>query len=418
MNELMRPGSDWPAAARAMDKIIATTPALADEPRKHLLEMLRLALAPSRAKPGSVEAEIDALVECTKPGSVFEGLSEPDPHYAKLLRRGFEAVPALLDHLDDQRLTRSIMAGFNNFPTMPRGVGEIVADLLQAIAGEELSRGWLERQLGQGIDKTTVEKWWAKAQRVGEEAYVRAHVLPRGKKAQDPEPAHLAIIETRYPKHLPELYGEVLTRRPEVQSWSLTEAIGRSALPREEKIALLLRGAAHASLSHQRPAISALRKLDPAAADAALLEVIAKLPIKTSTEVWTSDASGVANLVMESDAPAVWAALLAAAKKAHVSLRLEWMNPMNYDYVKDRQRDQRLHFLAQFLDDETVRVLKENSKLYGGPCAAFTFPRISVRDFAAMQIASILELPEDPKPDWSPHQWAALRTKVKEATVR
>ncbi|HEY3354338.1 MAG TPA: hypothetical protein VGQ83_13885, partial [Polyangia bacterium] len=50
---------------------------------------------------------------------------------------------------------------------------------------------------------------------------------------------------------------------------------------------------------------------------------------------------------------------------------------------------------------------------FTGPFAAFTFPRITVRDFAAAQLASILDLPgERPDQDWSPQRWAALRGRV------
>jgi hypothetical protein len=78
-------------------------------------------------------------------------------------------------------------------------------------------------------------------------------------------------------------------------------------------------------------------------------------------------------------------------------------------------KDRRLAFLSAFLDDETLRDDSRNAAKYEGPCAAFTFPKISVRDFAAMQIASILKIdPLDP-PDatWAKEQWAGLRLKVK-----
>ena len=88
-------------------------------------------------------------------------------------------------------------------------------------------------------------------------------------------------------------------------------------------------------------------------------------------------------LVMRTDDPRAGAALEEAAKRSDVGLRMEILNPMNYTYVADRNRRQRLEFLSHFLDDDTVRDAKSNPKLYEGPYAAFHFPKIEVRDFAA-----------------------------------
>jgi len=75
-----------------------------------------------------------------------------------------------------------------------------------------------------------------------------------------------------------------------------------------------------------------------------------------------------------------------------------------------------LTFLADFLTDKTLRELpengdRENSK-YQGDCAAVTFKRVTVRDFAAERIASILHLPDHPRASWTAAQWTALRKEV------
>jgi hypothetical protein len=90
------------------------------------------------------------------------------------------------------------------------------------------------------------------------------------------------------------------------------------------------------------------------------------------------------------------------------------MNPFDYLYVGDRLKFRRLAFLAAFLDDETLRDDRKNAKKYEGPCAAFTFPKITVRDFATMQIAGILKIDPLDSPDatWTKEQWAGLRLKV------
>jgi hypothetical protein len=405
MNSIVEPDSDWTVAAASMKKILAATPALDDAIRKEFLSSLEAALRPGTAASGSIEAEIDALANC----------SAPDELYQRVLLRGFAGVPALIDHIDDARLTRSIMMGFNNFPTMPRRVGELASDLLQDIAGAELSRDWLQRQLGVDVQKQAAVKWWNKAKAKGEEEYVREHVIPGDRKAENTHEPHLKIIETRYPRYLPGIYTEILKKRTGIQSQSVVAAIERSALPLDQKLALFKNGASHRVLKHRLPAIRALRKVDPAAADAATLKFIQELPKKTRAPVWTADEGDVANLVIDSPSAQVWDALLAVARRAHVSLRMELMKPMTYSYIGEPQRAQRLHFLAQFLDDDTLRDSAHDPKLYEGPCAGFTFDRITVRDFAAMQLASLLEFAKDPESDWTQQDWTDLRAKVKAA---
>src|SRR6266849_228176 len=93
---------------------------------------------------------------------------------------------------------------------------------------------------------------------------------------------------------------------------------------------------------------------------------------------------------------------------------MEFMNTMNSSYIGERQRQQRLEFLAAFLDDDESPDVRANSKMFIGPHAGFSFRRLTVRDLAAMTIASILEMPDKPDRDWTPQQWEKLRSQVKE----
>jgi hypothetical protein len=55
---------------------------------------------------------------------------------------------------------------------------------------------------------------------------------------------------------------------------------------------------------------------------------------------------------------------------------------------------------------------------YAGPSAGDGYPRLEVRDYAALELASLLKLPEKPKPEWKSEEWAKLRAKVKQALQR
>jgi len=94
------------------------------------------------------------------------------------------------------------------------------------------------------------------------------------------------------------------------------------------------------------------------------------------------------------------------------------MDEMNYTFIADRQRKQRLEFLSHFLDDDAVRDLKSNPKLFDGLYAGMYVPKIEVRNFAAWKIGPILRMGVEPDKDWTPGQWAELRARVRQSLAQ
>jgi hypothetical protein len=398
-----------------MKSLLAAEPRLDTEGNRALLKSLEEALVTSNAKPGSVARLIDDLTEMcnTRPQD-----GKPDPHYTLLAQMGFAAVPTLIEHLDDERLTRSIKHGFNNSPTYNIRVSDVVSDLLKELAGGEITKDWLRTQQGYTVERKDAQAWWDRASKQGEEPYFLAHVLPKDEKSQWPNSLMLSIITEKYPKHLLELYRTVLDARPKMRSWPVAGAVAKSSLPKDKQRELFLYGARHKNLEHRRFGLSQLQKLDPQQFMTILLETLDALP-KTPTEpYWGCPEAAFAHLVITTEDPRAWSMLEQVAKRSDVGLRMEFMNPMDYSYVGERQRQQRLNFLAAFLDDAEAPDVSENPEMFSGPHAAFTFRRLAVRDLAAMKIASILEMPEVPNRDWTPQQWEGLRNKVKAVLKR
>src|SRR5262249_55929821 len=112
--ELTRPETDWPTASRYMHVLIAIDKDLNTPDKKALLNSLDAALVPSKAKPGSIEALIDALVGVRSTDLPLDD-KNTDPRYLGLVKAGFEAVPELIKHLDDDRLTRIFEPPINMF---------------------------------------------------------------------------------------------------------------------------------------------------------------------------------------------------------------------------------------------------------------------------------------------------------------
>jgi hypothetical protein len=415
VQELMNPDTDRKRALAALQQVLTVAPGLADTPRQQYLEGLAATLKPSLAEPGSMEAAIDGLVECR---GTLEGLRQneaPDAAYEKVLLMGFAAMPELIKHLDDPRLSRAMRQAIMNSPAKTKTVGDLAVEICENILGQpsDEDRG----KLPPLTQKESILKRWSAAEKENEETYLRDHVLPRGKGVRFPNEGQLHIIAVRYPQLLPEIYRTLLEKRPDLQSWPVAERIGKSDLSREEKVHLLEMGANRKELVHRHAALLQLRALDPASTDAILLKTLAQLPKKASAPVWASDEARIIILIGGSESPEVWKATAAAAKRAEISLRLEILNGVCRSGVGPPHVKEKLQLLAQFLDDPAVRVKDDDPKLYSGPSAAMQFPRITVGNFAAMQMAGLLRYGDSPKPDWPPEKWTELKRRVREAAA-
>ncbi len=248
-SKLQIPEEDRAEIARRLRALVNASPKRFAEYQKDLLRSLELALVPSTAKAGSLQALIDDLVEVRSTRHSRLG-AEPDAGYTRLALRGFDAVPTLIEHLEDDRLTKTYRAPFNNFGGFHYRVADIVTELLQDLAGDSLG-AW--RLRGDTLDKATALAWWSEASKLGEEAYLVGHVLGE-QDAAWPNEVMLEIITQKYPAQLSKIYREMLRERPKMTGRLVARAIAVSSLPLEQKRALLRLGLAHQDAEHRRDA--------------------------------------------------------------------------------------------------------------------------------------------------------------------
>jgi hypothetical protein len=417
--ELIKPGNDRGPLARHMRAALKAAPALDNQANRDLLRCLELALVPSRVKPGTVEALIDDLVDLSsyKDGLFNWGTTydKEDPRYSRLLLLGFDAAPALIEHLDDERLTRSQSLWINNFFPWNLRVQHVVSDLLQDLSGRELGPDNVRRLQGYTVDKDDARRWWQGARKVGEEQYLGAHVLPAAADAKWPHDGVLRILTRKYPRNLPKLYKTVLAERPKMYIWPLTKAIGKSTLPREEKLELILLAAISKDLENRHAAFWELKDLDHACFVRLLVETLDALPPTPKEPYWKCREATFATLVLETIDIRAWKALERAARRADAGLRMELLAPLAYNDVPKKQHRLRLALLASFLDDITIRDAAKNPAMYRGPYAKANFPILEVRNFAAWDIMLILGKDVEPKPDWTDDEWARIRVQCRQA---
>jgi len=418
-NEVMRTGSDRALIAKRMRELVRAERAFNDEAHLSLLQSLEAAIALSVSKPDTVDAMVDRLVDVT---TASMDASKIDPNFAHVGMLGFAAVPTLIRHLDDKQLTHARIPAMNMYPGGFKHVGDIAAEILQELAGDDLSGLSLQQSFGSGVSfKQAALKWWQSASTQGEERYFASHVLPQNGKQDFPYLLMLRIIVDRYPGLLPELYTTVLEKRRDVMFWCLADTVGKSSLPDDIKLKLIRRGADDPDLENKRAALWVLKELDQREFVDRLVKTLDALPKTPTSEYWSCREASFAPLVRQTDDPRAWQALLSAAKRADVWLRMEYMNPMDYDCgLGNQYLQQRLNFLADFLDDSEAREIPkdgESDGMHGGPFAGFFFKRLEVRDLAAIEIGSLLGQDGLPTVDskWNPQRWAAFRKRMKDA---
>jgi hypothetical protein len=420
-SEAMRPGADRVSIAARMKRLLDTGHGLWRGDQR-LYEATVAAAQPGKSQPGTPEALIDKLIDSrgVDRTSVSRHATANDPYY-QLEALGFSAVPALMEHLNDTRLTCSMMAAADNSPEWPRSICHLVADLLQSLAGDELGSDWLDGQ-GDGVpaDKA-VRDWWERAKATGEEMYlVRNSIARSNEDGAFPNECHLRILRARYPQRLADVLHTQMKERPKAQIHPVLTAIEESSLPEAEKTALFGETVGQANPETRRVGLFHLCKHNPVLFRTETVKAFDAITVESSADFCGSPEANLSHLALRTDDAAVWAAFLHAAKRATPSLRMALMNPFNYSYVGEDFLSQRLHFLRAFLDDTAPRELpiapEGRKKLNGGgPRAAAAVPGARVCDLAALKIASILKWPDRPDEKWSKKQWEDLRTRVKKA---
>jgi len=409
-NKLLLPKTDRKGIRKELNQLWKAHEIVRNARNEKLLKDLELTLKPSSETKGTPAWHIDQLTELSGGASIMCD-SNTDANYMRLVELGFDAVPTLIEHLDDSRLTLSYMSAFNNFPPYHRRVGEICTDILRGLVNEDLGDGWLDRQRGITARRAEVRAWFDDAKRMGEQQYLLANVVT----ADAVQSQMLRILATKYPNTIPELYRQLLKSKSDGDPHELTDYISKSQLSNQEKVELLTAGATYSSLLHRNAALWALKDVDNALFLQFLVDTLDNLPRSPKAEYCSCVESSFANLVMETDASSAWTALRNAAHRSDVGLRMELLNPMNYDYIGDRNVKQRLQFLSSFLSDASIRDVTVAETKYEGPCAGMGFDRIAVRDFAALQIASILDFNDRPSTNWTDKQWLQFRAKAQAA---
>lgn len=363
--------SDRSEALRRLKVLAQEYPTLSTPADQEYLRKLELTVVPRKSKPGSVEALIDDLLDYHID---LLGESKPrDEAYWKLADLGFDAVPALLDHVQDDRYTRTIR--FVGKGVWIETVGHVCSQLLNDLSARTIA-GSLSVSGGHRFEKEDARKWFAEAQKVGEEKWLVDHAIP-GKDAERIHPSsvkHIVrVIGVKYPQRLPEIYRTML-KRPKDRIVDVVDEIVGSKLPRDEKLALFEEGAKHENFEHRAAALRGLDELKSPLFRKYLLATMKQIATDARTvQDWSWTHDSTVCLVVRTDDRECWDLLLRIAKKLPVSERDGVV--FGVCDVREKRappvRREQVRFLLQFLDDRDLVYDDEEMKLELRDNAAF-----------------------------------------------
>lgn len=401
-SRIHEPGYDRKAILKKLKEKYAEEPSLLSPQDELLLRQLELTVAPRKSTPGTIEALIDDLTEYWVD---TYGLSDEltwkkwkekgEEPYWKLAELGFDAVPTLIDHLTDDRLTRTQSEGFNNFWPYTLTVGHLCSRLLSDLSARKL---WNWELRGDRIDPKVASEWFGEARKIGEEKWLVDHAVPKGElksivnQRGRPEAHLFRVIGAKHPSKIPELYRAVV-RKPQSSYGDYIEEILASKLTREQKIALFEEGVRHADFGHRIAVMDGLASLDQKLLRKHLLAALSEIVDKKGAGEISESVDGLAHLVEQFGDGECWEALLRAARAADYDSRWSTLFVISLDLDPDDFdpcRRHRIQFFSAFLDDSTTKPpVKGDDEFHE-----------EIRDYAATRLAAQFRFPVERYGPW------------------
>ena len=413
--ELRYGKTDWATVTKYLRILVSLDEGEGIKWHRRLLRALELSLLPPHSKPGSVEALIDDLVNSHSEYYPLD-LEEWDAPSVRVIERGFDAVPALIEHLNDDRLTHIVDEGLPTFPTSSNHqVRHVVTNLLESIAGERIGRTELDRWRGKPVSPKAARAWFARAQKIGEERYCVDRLFPKDHRAGKPDGTMLHIIATKYPNRLPDMFRAALAQPDGCDMDLFVRELFDAKLPMRQKLETFASASGNNLFRHSD--FADLMRSDRNQVEDRLLELLEFSKDYGEAYYGLCPERAVFYLAAARNSQKTWEALTRASKQCSLGFRMEMIEQVGKVAMESEDvvlRRKCLNWLSQFLTDAALRDSSE-SRFYRGPFAGHAYDRLEVRDIAAMELAANLKIPVEIKPDRTAAQWAELRAKVRAA---
>ncbi|HXD87155.1 MAG TPA: hypothetical protein VN641_11715 [Urbifossiella sp.] len=310
------------------------------------------------SKPKSVEALIDDLVGDSDDQREVGNKAT----LVELSKRGFDAIPSLIEHMNDRRFTKCTRGPLGKDPFR---VGDYCIVLLNELLGDTQ------------VFTTSPEEAlfvYGRAQLIGEERWFLDYAMKMVKNEDatisywPPNMTIIRAIGAKYPDRLVPLYQTALYKLPSFSSGAFVrggfeEIILDSHLSRDRKTALLSEGAIHPLFEHRIPALEALAYIDKPTFCRLLIKTLKSYPLVGDLDRERS----MVRLVGMTRNKDVWEALSSLTMRLSpiqqwriISSVDDWTDP-NLSSI----RSQSIRFLLLYLShDEIGRLATEKLSQY------------------------------------------------------
>ncbi len=419
--------ADQAAVGKRLKALVAKHPDLANDEARRLISDLEKPPQPLVQEADPVEKLLDRLtgycsenvgidlyyyrdlivLENGMNGNNVDRAAESLPSKIALL--GFEAVPCLLKHLGDERLTRSRrrILPADQFQDGVARVGDFAQALLNLWVDHH---NWPQNHGPR--DAAFYHAWWQEVCQQGEQKHLLQNLFANQPFANQPLEGnppyipYLYLIYLKYPGQLPSIYKDILVNQPKRSSDLVAPLIASGPFPLEDKVRWLLLGVKHDCLGHQKAALMALERVDKKRFEAAWLESM-QVHLKKDVDWGESPfCSGIAVLACLTENPKVWQLLEKVAKLAPVERRgsflCEFPSPSKIKKIQ-------IHFLFKFIDDESVW---ENRFETPDDPQFVSVKRIEIRNVAAMKLATFWGMSCESEA-FTPADWKSFRDKIR-----
>lgn len=389
-NQLVATGTDRSEVSRRMADLLRRAPQLQTPGRAELLGALELTLRPSRAAERTPDRLVDELVDADV--LLFDGrpvISEPAA-LASLIQGGWQSLPTLLEHLDDSRLTRSVADPLDGSPPSIARVGKLVGNVVREFAGDD-GLTW-KVSSASFVSRDDAQAWWNRVRGEKEEEYLMRAVVPHAPQATRVYDAILTRLSRKYSSRLPNVYAELLARRPDIPTWQVIDAISRADLDQGTKTDVLEKGVVHPLFARRIEAIEMLSQVDIERFKMLLPGVIDQMPPQTTGRYADCPQADLVRLCLKDDRPVAWEALSRSMARAEIGVRMEILHRLgNSDDLAPDRLKRVVTLLGNFLHDRSIRSSMSDPQKYEG-CAGHRWRELSVQNWAAYQIALLLKM--------------------------
>lgn len=406
--------ADWSHCLKMLEKLRIEYPATFDEKdspdlvfHKQFIDDLKFTVEAPTPTAGSVESILFQIAEI----GYSNGYPKIGTPLYNLYLKGTSIIPELVKLSSSKKITRKVNGGIMKLRETRTRLGQIARTVLSNMCGHNLhptysplSQNWGTRDWEQWLKTSNIEN--------ERQFLLQAITQPKNSTRRINTAIPIMILASKHPDALIPIAKKLSkSKRPS----NLVKVIMDSPASKVTKATALKTLYQNIQGFDRSYMLTNLAKLDAQAAITETLPLIKKIPQTIDNPDSTYKEALLTYTVAQIDNIELWRTYLAKTKKCSVELRMEIIKPMNSPHISGKNKTSRIAFLAAFLNDSGSRKLGSISKRWDGVHTGFPYHTLSVQNFAALQIASLLDVSGKPSDLWKPAHWQTYRFRVKAA---